>query len=59
MEKPTKFIYDKDKSIEVEKGYIVDNYIQKEHGLNYSIVRTYLDGIILIWKMLIQIGRII
>jgi len=44
MNKPTKFIYAKEKSIEVEKGYIVDNYIQKEHGLNYSVVRTHLDG---------------
>ena len=30
MKEPTKFIYDEDKSIEVEKNYIVDNYISKD-----------------------------
>lgn len=44
MIKPTKIVYDENKSIKVEEGYIVDNYIQKEHGLNYSVVRTHLDG---------------
>lgn len=41
---PFKIIYNKEKSIEVEKGYIVDNYVQKEHNLNYSILRTHLNG---------------
>ena len=44
MEKPTKFIYDKSKSIEVEKNYIVDNYLSEKDNVGYSIVRTHLDG---------------
>ena len=39
-----KVIYDKNKSIEVEKGYIVDNYISKDDDIGYSVVRTHLDG---------------
>lgn len=44
MDKPTKFTYDKNKSIEVEKNYIVDNYISKKDDIGYSVVRTHLDG---------------
>lgn len=44
MDKVTKFIYDKSKSIEVEKGYIVDNYLSIKDDVGYSIVRTHLDG---------------
>lgn len=44
MKKPIKFIYDKTKSIEVEKGYIVDNYLSKNDGAGYSMVRTHLNG---------------
>lgn len=44
MKKVRKIIYDKSKSIEVEKNYIVDNYISKEEGIGYSVVRTHLDG---------------
>lgn len=39
-----KVIYDKNKSIEVEKDYIVDNYISKDDDIGYSVVRTHLDG---------------
>ena len=39
-----KVIYDKNKSVEVEKDYIVDNYISKEDNIGYSVVRTHLDG---------------
>ena len=39
-----KVIYDKNKSVEVEKGYIVDNYISKDDDIGYSVVRTHLDG---------------
>lgn len=44
MLKPTKFSYDKSNSIEVEKGYVVDNYISEKESVGYSIVRTHLDG---------------
>ena len=39
-----KVIYDKNKSVEVENGYIVDNYISKDDDIGYSVVRTHLDG---------------
>ena len=39
-----KFVYDKEKSVQVEKDYIVDNYISKEDNIGYSVVRTHLDG---------------
>lgn len=44
MNKPTKFIYDKEKSIEVEKNYVVDNYLSECDNVGYSMVRTHLDG---------------
>ena len=44
MTKPLKITFDKAKSVEVEKGYVVDNYLSKEDGVGYSIVRTHLDG---------------
>ena len=44
MIKPLKIKFDKTKSVEVEKGYVVDNYLSKEEGVGYSIVRTHLDG---------------
>lgn len=44
MSKAFKICYDPTKSIEVEKGYIVDNYLSKEDNIGYSIVRTHLDG---------------
>ncbi len=44
MVKPLKIVFDKSKSIEVEKGYVVDNYLSKQHNMGYSIVRTHLDG---------------
>ncbi len=44
MAKPIKIIFDKSKSIEVEKGYVVDNFLSKENNMGYSIVRTHLDG---------------
>lgn len=39
-----KISYDKNKSVEVEKNYIVDNYISKDDNIGYSVVRTHLDG---------------
>ena len=39
-----KIIYDKNKSIEVENNYIVDNYISKDDQIGYSVVRTHLNG---------------
>lgn len=44
MSKPVKIIFDKSKSIEVEKGYIVDHFLSKEGNMGYSIVRTHLNG---------------
>jgi len=44
MPKAFKICYDPSKSIEVEKDYIVDNYISKEDNIGYSMVRTHLDG---------------
>ena len=39
-----KITFDETKSVKVEKGYVVDNYLSKEDGVGYSIVRTHLDG---------------
>ncbi len=36
--------FDKNKSVEVEKNYIVDNYLDKSSNMGYSMVRTHLDG---------------
>ena len=36
--------FDKDKSVEVENNYIIDNYLDKSSNMGYSIVRTHLDG---------------
>lgn len=36
--------FDKNNSIEVENGYIVDNYLDKPANMGYSVVRTHLDG---------------
>ena len=44
MKKPFKIAFDEEKSIEVEKGYIVDNYLSKADDMGYSIVRTHLHG---------------
>ena len=44
MGKPVKIIYDKNKSIEVEKNYIVDNFLGSDLNAGYSVVRTHLDG---------------
>lgn len=44
MAKPIKIIFDKSRSIEVEKGYVVDNYLSKENNMGYSMVRTHLNG---------------
>jgi len=44
MINPTKFVFDKAKSIEVEKNYIVDNYISEKDNIGYSMVRTHLNG---------------
>lgn len=41
---PIKFSFDKTKSVEVEKGYIVNNYISKEVNIGYSMVVTHLNG---------------
>ena len=39
-----KKVYDKNNSIEVEKNYIVDNYISLKDNMGYSMVRTHLKG---------------
>jgi len=44
MAKAFKICYDQSKSVEVEKNYIVDNYLSKEDHMGYSVVRTHLDG---------------
>lgn len=36
MKAPTKFIYGKSKSVEVEINYVVDNYISKDDDIIYS-----------------------
>lgn len=44
MTKPMKFVFDKSKSFEVEKGYVIDNFLSKENNIGYSIVRSHLNG---------------
>lgn len=44
MGKPIKITYEPSKSIEVEKNYIVDNYLSQKDNMGYSIVRTHLNG---------------
>lgn len=44
MSKPLKIVFDSSKSVEVESGYIVDNFLSKKENMGYSIVRTHLDG---------------
>ena len=44
MDKPLKIVYDESKSIEVEKNYIVDNFLGSDIKAGYSIVRTHLNG---------------
>ena len=44
MGKAIKIIFDAKKSIEVEKNYIIDNFLSKENNIGYSIVRSHLDG---------------
>lgn len=41
---PFKISYNEKNSVEVEKGYVVDNYISEKDGIGYSVVRTHLDG---------------
>ena len=36
--------FNKDNSVEVEKNYIIDNYLNKSFDMGYSVVRTHLDG---------------
>lgn len=36
--------YNAKNSIEVEKNYIIDNYLGEDANLGYSVVRTHLDG---------------
>lgn len=44
MNKPIKIVFNPENSIEVEKGYIVDNFLSKDENMGYSIVRTHLNG---------------
>lgn len=44
MRNPIKITYDKSKSIEIEKNYIIDNFLSQENDMGYSIVRTHLNG---------------
>ncbi len=44
MSKVLKICYNELKSVEVEDGYIVDNYLTKEDNMGYSVVRTHLNG---------------
>ena len=36
--------YDKEKSVEVEEGYVIDNYLTKDMGMGHSLVRSHLNG---------------
>ena len=36
--------FNNDKSVEVEKNYIIDNYLDKTSNMGYSVVRTHLNG---------------
>lgn len=36
--------FNKNNSFEVEKNYIIDNYLDKSKNMGYSIVRTHLNG---------------
>ena len=42
--KATKIIFDKSNSKEVQKGYVIDNYINETHNLGFSLVRSHLNG---------------
>ena len=44
MGKAIKITFDETKSVEVEKNYIVDNFLSKDDNMGYSIVKTHLDG---------------
>lgn len=44
MNNSIKITYDKQKSVEAQKNYIVDNFLSKENNMGYSIVRTHLKG---------------
>ena len=44
MSNAIKITFDKTKSVEVEKNYIVDNFLSKDDNMGYSIVKTHLDG---------------
>lgn len=44
MIKPIKISFESSKSVEVEKGYVVDSFLSKEHNRGYSMVRMHLDG---------------
>ncbi len=50
--------FDKDKSVQVEDNYVVDNYIGKELNIGHSLVRTHLDGKHPLMKILNQIELI-
>lgn len=36
--------FDKKNSIQVEAGYVIDNFLGKVHGTNHSLVCSHLDG---------------
>ena len=36
--------FNKENSFEVEKNYIIDNYLDKSSNMGYSVVRTHLNG---------------
>lgn len=36
--------FDKSKSIQVEDGYVIDNYLAKTNGMGHSLVCSHLDG---------------
>ena len=36
--------FNKENSFEVEKNYVIDNYLDKSSNLGYSVVRTHLNG---------------
>lgn len=36
--------FNKDKSIEVENNYVIDNYLDASFDLGYSVVRSHLNG---------------
>lgn len=36
--------YNKNNSVEVEKNYVIDNYLGKDSNMGHSVIRSHLNG---------------